>query len=230
MRAVSDDQCRRVSHSKGVEAETMPGSSKPGPRAPWRLWTLSKERRRYSSGLPLVGLPLGVLFTTAGLLGMVVSVLGALSATGIIPWPETSPGQALWKTLLGCLGGLALGATLLLCGTALLWTLRTTFDRGRDLVVVRSGWLGLRCRRRRLSEFRAVTIRPHVGDLAWSAPEFDVALSDDRGACLVIGWVTLSSGLARKFAREIADFIHLPLDPNASDVGQGAPAGDASTS
>lgn len=230
MRAVSDDQCRRVSHSKGVEAETMPGSLKPGPMAPRRLWTLSKERRRYSSGLPLIGLPFGILFTAGGVLGLLGAIVGVLAGIGVISWPEAPPGQPLWETLLACLGAFAVGAGVLLGGTILLLTLRVTFDRARDLVVVRSGWLGLRCRRRRLSEFRAVTIRPHVGALAWSAPEFDVALSDDRGACLVIGWVTLSSGLARKFAREIADFIHLPLDPNVSEVGRRVPTGDASTS
>jgi len=89
-----------------------------------------------------------------------------------------------------------------------------TLDRARDLVTVRSGWLGLRRQRRRLSEFNAMTTFPAERALVRRGvipyvPWFDVALRDGRGKCLVIGKVSRSWQLAQDVAKQIAHFTRL---------------------
>ena len=170
--------------------------------------SLSSERRRYSSGGGLPGALFGIVFTASGL--FVLCALGwtVLELFGIVQSQE-NPDRSIGEYVLCIFALLAIGGGHLAGGTVLLWTLRTTLDRARDLVVVRSGWLGCRCRRRRLSEFQSVAVLPgrHLSD-----PElFDIALlNDTTGESLIVGYVSRSYDLALSFADEISEFTKMP--------------------
>lgn len=186
----------------------MPGSS--GPIRPRKLFSLSRDRLRLSNGSGLDGFFHGLVFSFAGLSCLACMVGAILASFGLVVIPNFTPGAPFWTQILLFLFLLVFGAGLLACGTGLLRTLRTTFDRDRDRVVVRSGWMGLHCQRRRLSEFRSVTI--FAPDTGWVSPLddescYDIALEEENGNYLVVGYV--SAKLANAVRDEISQFTGL---------------------
>ncbi len=151
----------------------------------------------------------GVVFTSTGLLGLYACGRFALEMIGIVP-PTDNRDRSIGEYLLGILALLAIGGGHFACGTALLWTHRTTLDRERDQVVVRSGWMGCKCQRRRLSEFSSVAIFPAQ---QWhNSDRFDIALfNDEDSASLVVGYVTGSHDLAKAFAGEVSEFTGIAV-------------------
>ncbi len=184
-----------------------------GPQRPHRLWTLSRDRLCLSSGPGIVGLPFGLLFSTTGGLVLFCVLWGSLAAIGLVRpvGQQAIPAdQALWKTLLAGVMVLFIGAGHLAGGTLLLQTLRATIDRARHVVIVRSGWLGLRCQRMLLSEFPAVCVLPSThffSNFSNGNPDYDIVITGEHGAQLVVGIVTLSEDLAQQVAGEVRDFI-----------------------
>jgi hypothetical protein len=178
------------------------------PTRPRRLLSFSSDRLRYSSGPGIGGALFGFLFSSSGLLGLVAWGWGFLSLIGALPPPQGNQ-LPIGESLLVSLVVLAIGGGHFFIGCLLLWTLRSTLDRARDLVVVRSGWLGWRRDRRRLSEFKAVTVLP-ASALFANEPWFHIALNDEAGAPLIVGRVTRSYDLARTVVDEISYFTHLP--------------------
>lgn len=184
----------------------MPGASSPRrPERPRRLWTSTETKLALSSGAGLTGLLFGTAFSVSGAFAL-AACLGAslrmLLGLGPPNASSLSPGR-----ILACLaGGMLIGGVHLAAGTALLCTLRVTFDREQDLVVVRSGWLGLRCRQYFLSSFRCVSILPGSRRLwCWRVhPDYFVVLENATGDTVNVGVVTLSIELAREVAVEIA--------------------------
>lgn len=176
------------------------------PRRPRRLWTFSRDRLRLSSGDGVFAILFGLLFSTTGLFTfyafgwLLLSVLGVLRTGAANIAQESVTGQTI-----GVGSMLFLGVAHFTIGTLLLFTLRVTFDRARDLVTVRSGWLGLRRRKEKLSLFQRVVVQPvdGHGDL------YDIVLEGDSRRSAVVARVTRSHDLAREVAAEIAAFTGL---------------------
>jgi hypothetical protein len=187
----------------------MPGISNL-PTRPRRLISLSPERIRYSSGPGIFFALFGLLFSSTGLIVLGIGGWSVLILLGALP-PQDGKQLPIVEWLLQILVLLAIGGGHFIGGSILLWTLRTTLDRARDRVIVRSGWLGLRCQRRRLSEFTTVTILPgsSIFDTRRRDSLFDIALRDESGAVLVVGQVSRSQDLARTVVAEISQFMHL---------------------
>lgn len=184
--------------------------TRPRPERPHRVWTFSRDRLCLSSGGGLWACAFGAVFTSSGLFMFVVFGRVLLSDLGMWPLPDvTAADEPFWKTTAVLAGLLALAVAHLACGTLLLWTLRTTFDRRRGTVRVRTGWLGLRCRREELSAFNRVIVCPNERPTGGSNNSyFDIVL-DGESRPLVVGFVTLSHPLALEVAAEIAQFTGL---------------------
>jgi len=172
-------------------------------------------------GVGLRGFFFGFHFTSSGslLVGMFAwSILGQL---GIVA-PQGNTYQSLKEFLGTAAVVLLIGGGHLLGGTGILFTFRSTFDRAAQVVTVRSGWLGLRRRRRQLSDFQNVEIIPCESGLFGLRPPrseawYDLALRDHQGSHLIVGQVSRSRDLARTVGEEMAEFVHLPCvdDPQS---------------
>lgn len=180
--------------------------TRPRPERPHRVWTFSRDRLCLSSGRGIWACAFGTVFSSSGLLMLVVVGRVLLSDLGVWPLPDvTAEDEALGK-MAAVLGGLwALAAGHLAGGTLLLWTLRTTFDRRSGMVRVRTGWLGLRCRREELSAYDRVIVGPSPS----GESRFEIVLDGGSARPLVVGFVTLSHSLALEVAAEIARFTGL---------------------
>lgn len=185
----------------------MPILSRPtGPR---RLWSRSPECRRYSSGPGVPFVPFGLVFSLAGLYLIAAAIWTALSFFGTAAGYD---GLDFIDALLRVVGLLVFGSAFVIAGSILLWTLRSTLDRARDLIVVRSGYLGLRHYQRHLSEFRSIDVRPGRKPRgACGRDEFEIVLRDAGGAEMVVGYASGSLGPARDVADDIAEFTKLPM-------------------
>ena len=179
------------------------------PQRPRKLWTSSRDRLRLSSGGGITVFIFGLVFSTAGLfcfymLGwLLLSILGVVS-TGA----STIANESIFSQLVALGGMLALGAAHLTAGTLLLLTLIATFDRAHDAVVVRSGWLGLRRRKERISHFQRVLVRPPDGRYS-TRDLYDIVLEGETRQLVVVAQVTRSHALACEVAAEIAVFTGL---------------------
>jgi hypothetical protein len=168
---------------------------------------------RYSSGAGVFGLTFGLIVSSVGAFLLVMGAWLFLACLGF-PLPQAALQPSIFDILCPALMFTFVGGGFSIAGYGYLWTLRACLDRQRDEVIVRSGWLGCRRRSGRLSEFRQVVLLPahnesrHLEDCT---QDFDVALSDDAGKILVVGYVSLSADLARQFAREVSGFTHLPV-------------------
>src|SRR6516165_394860 len=120
----------------------MPGNPD-RPTRPRRLISFSRERARYSCGGGPAATLLGLVFSAGGLLVLCACGWIVLAFIGIVPESNQNRSAGFADNLIGILATLVLGSCHLFCGSYLLWTLRVTLDRTRDLVTVRSGWLGL---------------------------------------------------------------------------------------
>lgn len=178
------------------------------PQRPRKIRTCSRDRLRLSSGNGIFGLLFGLLFSTTGLLGLYVFGWLLLSILGVLPTGAARIAQDSVPNQLFALGGmLALGVAHLTAGTLLLLTLRVTFDRAHDAVVMRSGWLGLRRQKERLSHFQRVLVRPPEGRYP-TRDVYDIVL-EGKPRRLLVAKVTRSHALAREVAAEIAEFTGL---------------------
>lgn len=177
---------------------------------PQRLWRFSADRLRLSSGGGIWGLLFGLAFSCAGLLCLYMFGRLLLSALGLMR-PDSADfiQEPISSHLFAIAAMFILGAGHVACGTLLLWTLRTTFDRARDTVTVRSGWLGLHRRNERLSSFQRVLVYPVVERFPTRDSLFDIVLEGDPRHRLVVARVTRSHALAGEVATEIAGFTGL---------------------
>ena len=181
------------------------------PTLPCRLRSRSPERRRYESGCGWHAFPIGIGALLIGSYVVVACVWSPFSPSGIATvnqWDMTSIAEAL----VGVLGLFAIGSGFIVAGSVLLRTLRVTLDREHDLVIVRSGMVGLVRRQRHLSEFRSVVIL-HSRNLfaASRLNSFDIALIDSCGKETIIVCVTEGRKFASQFADEISKFTNLPV-------------------
>ncbi|MFO0783062.1 MAG: hypothetical protein U0636_05215 [Phycisphaerales bacterium] len=117
--------------------------------------------------------------------------------------------QPIWKALLGGAMILLIGGGHLAIGSLLLWTHRVTIDRARDVVVLRTGWLGVRCRRWPLSEFREVQVVLEPDTLP--PDRFRIDLAGNDSVRVTVGHVTMSQALADTVASEVGTFTGLPV-------------------
>lgn len=188
----------------------MPGHTR-RPSRPQELWTFSSQRLCLSSGAGIAGLPFGILFTSTGCLALFVFFQFLAAKLGLVsPWrddPEIA--QPIWKALLGGAMILLIGGGHLAIGSLLLWTHRVTIDRARDVVVLRTGWLGVRCRRWPLSEFREVQVVPEPD--THPSDRFRIDLAGDDSARVTVGHVTMSQALADTVASDVGTFTGLPV-------------------
>jgi hypothetical protein len=191
----------------------MPGGP-PTPTRPRQLISFSPERVRYSSGGGVFGLIFGFIFSSVGAFLLVMGAWLFLACVGVPLPQQTSIQPSIFEILCPALMFTTVGGVFSIAGYGYLWTLRACLDRQRDEVIVRSGWLGCRRHSGRLSEFRQVVLLPAHNESRREedcTKNFDVALSDDGGRILVVGYVTLSVDLAQQFAREVSEFTHLPI-------------------
>ncbi len=188
----------------------MPGGLCKAPERPHKLWSFSRARLRLSNGGGVFFFFFGLLFSSTGLLALGTAIGFVLERGGFLPCKNTHWDGPLWCIFVIS----AIGAGHLFVGSLCLMTFRTTFDRDRNSVRVHSGWLGLRCQRQRLSDFRTVTVLSAVQLPAFKYQKvevnYDIALEDAAGYRLVVGKVTQSLDLAHVVADEIAAFTGLP--------------------
>jgi hypothetical protein len=203
----------------------MPGLRKT-PTRPLRLPTFSRDKLCLSSGSGIAGILFGVIFSGTGLLvlaGLGYMLLGTL---GVVPPhgnlnPDEMPN---WKLVLCYLGVIAIAGVHLFFGTLLLClTNRVTIDRVNKTVNRRTGWLGLRCERRQLTEFQAVGIVANIpaSENAKNTCEesaafklnasYTIELQGSSVLPLPLGKVTRSYELAQDVANEVAQFTHKPI-------------------
>jgi hypothetical protein len=189
----------------------MPGSSR-RPIRPHRVRTWSRDRLCLSSGGGLWGFVFGLVFTVSGTLCLVACGRLLLWAVGILPptdrpMADLSPGTAI----AGLAALLALGGVHLGFGILLFCTRRATFDRSRDSVTVRTGWMGLWSRRDKLSNFATVVVASGSQEMHRFQSEnaYDIVLEGEAGRRLVVAEVTRSAQVAREVAAEIAAFTGL---------------------
>lgn len=177
-------------------------------------------------GVGLPGLFFGFLFTSSGLLCVGGAAWSVMVQLGIVV-VQGNVNQPLNEFLLGAGGLLLIGGAHFLCGTVLLITLRSTFDRAAHVVTVRSGWLGLRRQHRYFSEFQNVEILPCTPGFFGpprNEPWFDLTLRDHQGSHLVVGQVSRSRDVARTVGEEMAEFAYLPyVDAPQSNHGPAEP-------
>lgn len=156
-----------------------------------------------------MGLLFGLLFSMTGLLGLYVFGWLLLSVVGVLPTGAARIAQDPVAKQLFAVGGLlVLAIAHLWAGALLLWTLRVTFDPARDAVVIRSGWLGLRRRKERLSHFQRVLVRPPEGRYP-TRDVYDIVLEGEPRRLVVVAQATRSLALAREVVAEIAAFTGL---------------------
>ncbi len=189
------------------------------PERPRRLLTLSRDRYGLSNGAGFIGLAFGMMFTFTGVITLYAACLTALGAVGLLPAPAQNT-NSISQSLLGTGALLLMGGGHLLCGTLLLFTLRSKFDRFRDIVIVRSGWLGLWRAQQRLSDFVSVSVLPstHWIQRTHYAPCFDIALERPNGSFLVVGVVSMSHELAKEVATEVRDFVGATIGQTATSA------------
>jgi hypothetical protein len=149
----------------------------------------------------VIGFIFGLVFSSCGVL---VFLALAINFRTIV-FAE----QPLMSRLAAGTGMLFLGAVHLAVGSYVLCTLRATFDRARNIVTVRSGWLGIRRRREELSKFQRVVVCQDQATVNSRVACYDVALADEQGQVVVVGRVTRSDALAHEVADEIANFTGL---------------------
>lgn len=179
------------------------------PQRPRKLWTSSRDRLCLSSGGGIIAFIFGLVFSTAGLICVYVFGWLLLSILGVVSTgASTIANESIFNQLFGLGGMLFLSLGHFVTGTLLLFTLRATFDRARDLVIVRSGWLGLWRRTDRLSLFqRVIVATPRGGYLTRDL--YDIALEGEPRRVVVVARVSLSRNLAYEVAAEIAEFTGL---------------------
>jgi hypothetical protein len=128
--------------STSIGRRQMPGGGSPIPTRPHKLFSFSAERVRYSCGGGVEGLIFGLVFSSAGAFCLVMAGWCLLSLFGVPLPQQAEPDPSLLGILVPVLMLFAVGSGFSVAGFGFLCTFRTTLDRQRDEVVVRSGWLG----------------------------------------------------------------------------------------
>lgn len=178
----------------------MPGARRPS--RPEIVW-LSRRKLCYSCVGQLIFCPLGFLFLIAGCLVSYIAIRGGLELMGLVtPMDPKLADQSLWKSILAGVAAFGLGALFVFGGMAVMSLQMVTFDRSRNIVTVRSGWLGLHRERWSLSGVRRVCVLS-------TATSYDVILQGDDSQQLLVGSVSRSQAMAVQMADEIRQFIGL---------------------